>query len=575
MKTLPKKIAATYARVSSDKQKEDKTIESQTALIRDYAQENDYSIPTDYVLEDNGYSGDMLARPGLERLRDLAAEKHIDAVIIYCPDRLSRRYAYQVLLIEEFHKNGVEVLFIKSVKGETPEERLLLQFQGIIAEYERAQIMERSRRGKRHKAKQGCVNVLSNAPYGYKYIKKTEYANAAYQINETEAMIVQEIFASYTQDLKAIGEIARELTQRGVLTKTGKTRWERSVIWAILRNPAYTGKAAFGKTESCQRQRITRALRQKGGFSPRSSANKERPKSEWIFIPVPPLISEEQFELAAERLRKNKQLASKNTKEYALLQGIAHCRECGYSYYLTSTQTTKRKIRYYRCFGSDDYRHENGRVCKTRPIRQDDLDELVWQQIMKLLQEPSLIESELKRRLEKSKDSNPTRKRQKNLQRQLSKLQRAKDKLLDAYQEDLIKIEELRTRMEGIRQRESSLQSELESIGLQMVQKQQHAELQITIAEFLESVRENAQSLDVESRQKIARLLIKDVEIGRDSIKINHCIPLSKKNSNSTESVNYPLCTGRALATAGEHLSGSVGQRTGAKRAIVCALRQR
>ncbi len=163
-----------YARVSSDKQKEDKTIESQTALIGDYAQENDYSIPTDYVLEDNGYSGDMLARPGLERLRDLAAEKHIDAVIIYCPDRLSRRYAYQVLLIEEFHKNGVEVLFIKSVKGETPEERLLLQFQGIIAEYERAQIMERSRRGKRHKAKQGCVNVLSNAPYGYNYIKKTE-----------------------------------------------------------------------------------------------------------------------------------------------------------------------------------------------------------------------------------------------------------------------------------------------------------------------------------------------------------------------------------------------------------------
>ena len=558
MKTLPKKIAATYARVSSDKQKEDKTIESQTALIRDYAQENDYSIPTDYVLEDNGYSGDMLARPGLERLRDLAAEKHIDAVIIYCPDRLSRRYAYQVLLIEEFHKNGVEVLFIKSVKGETPEERLLLQFQGIIAEYERAQIMERSRRGKRHKAKQGCVNVLSNAPYGYKYIKKTEYANAAYQVNETEAKIVQEIFASYTQDLKAIGEIARELTQRGVLTKTGKTRWERSVIWAILRNPAYTGKAAFGKTESCQRQRITRPLRQKGGFSPRSSANKERPKSEWIFIPVPPLISEEQFELAAERLKKNKQLASKNTKEYALLQGIVHCRECGYSYYLTSTQTTKRKIRYYRCFGSDDYRHENGRVCKTRPIRQDDLDELVWQQIMKLLQEPSLIESELKRRLEKSKDSNPTRKRQKNLQGQLSKLQRAKDKLLDAYQEDLIKIEELRTRMEGIRQRESSLQSELESIGLQMVQKQHHAELQITIAEFLESVRETAQCLDAESRQKIARLLIKDVEIGRDSIKINHCIPLSKKNSNSTESVNYPLCKGRDLALAGEPLSALV-----------------
>ena len=557
-----KKIAATYARVSSDKQKEDRTIESQSALLQGYAKENGYTVPEPYRLEDNGYSGDILCRPALEQLRDLAAEGHIEAVLVYSPDRLSRRYAYQVLLIEEFYRNAVQVVFLQSVKGETPEERLLQQFQGMIAEYERAQILERTRRGKRHKANEGCINVLSNAPYGYRYIKKTEVADATYQVIEEEAKIVQEIFDLYTREGKAIGQIARHLTDQAVPTKKGKKRWERSVIWAILRNPAYMGKAAFGKTAPSERQRITRPLRQKGGFSPRCSTRKERPQREWIFIPVPPVVSEEQFALAGQRLKENKQLASRNTKEYTLLQGITYCSECGYSYYLTSTRTTKQKIRYYRCFGSDDYRYEEGRVCKTRPIRQDDLDELVWKQIMKLLQDPTLVESELQRRLDKSKDSHPTRKRQKNLQGQLSKLQKSKDKLLDAYQEGLLEIEELRHRIASIRQRESALKTDLESIHLQLIQKQQYAHLHLSMTDFLQSLREHAEKLDAQSRQKVARLLIKDIQIGQHSIKINHSIPFSKKKPN-LEGISYTLCLRRPEPLALEHLSESLGLADG------------
>src|SRR6202035_4743307 len=161
------KAAAIYARVSSDRQKENHTIASQTAALIEYAQTHGYSVPQEWVFQDEGYSGAILVRPGLERLRDLAAEGQISAVLVYSPDRLSRKYAYQVLLAEELSRCGVELVFLKSPAGASPEDQLLVQFQGMIAEYERAQIAERSRRGKRHRAQQGIVNDPSGTPYGY------------------------------------------------------------------------------------------------------------------------------------------------------------------------------------------------------------------------------------------------------------------------------------------------------------------------------------------------------------------------------------------------------------------------
>ena len=158
----------------------------------------------------------MLARPGLEALRDLAAEGQIGAVLIHSPDRLSRKYANQVLLAEELSRCGVELVYLKSPAGATPEDQLVVQFQGMIAEYERAQIAERSRRGKRHKAQQGTVNVLSGAPYGYRYIRKSESSSAYYEVIETEAQVVRTVFEVYTQQRLSINAIARLLNERRI-----------------------------------------------------------------------------------------------------------------------------------------------------------------------------------------------------------------------------------------------------------------------------------------------------------------------------------------------------------------------
>ena len=212
------------------------------------------------------YSGAMLVRPGLEKLRDLEAEGQLENVLIYGPDRLSRRYAYQVLLMEELARQGVEVIFLKSTPAHTPEEALLVQFQGMIAEYERAQIAERTRRGKRYRAQNGSVNVLSGAPYGYQYIKKTEATPARYDLIEAEAQVVREVYRLYTQEGWSIGGIVRWLNEHQVPTRKRIARWERTTVWAMLRNPTYKGTACFGKTESVPRQKITRPLRRRGGL---------------------------------------------------------------------------------------------------------------------------------------------------------------------------------------------------------------------------------------------------------------------------------------------------------------------
>jgi site-specific DNA recombinase len=192
--------AAIYARVSSARQKKDQTIASQTAALRAHAAALHLELPEEWVFEDEGHSGATLVRPALERLRDLVAEVGVDVVLCYAPDRLARKFAYQALLIEEFARAGTRTEFIKGPRGDSPEDQLLVQFQGMFAEYEKAQLMERYRRGKTYRARTGSVNVLAGAPFGYRYRRKTPEHGAGYEIVEHEAALVAELFRRYTDD---------------------------------------------------------------------------------------------------------------------------------------------------------------------------------------------------------------------------------------------------------------------------------------------------------------------------------------------------------------------------------------
>ena len=521
--------------MSSDQQKEAQTIESQVSNLLEYAQLHQYQVPKEWIFRDEGYSGSILERPGLDRIRDLAAEQQLEAVLIYTPDRLSRNYAYQMILMEELNNQGVEVVFFNSPKSDSPESALLLQFQGMIAEYERALIRERSRRGKRHKAKSGVVNVLSGAPYGYRYIKKTEFSSAYYEIIEQEAKAVQDIYRLFTEECWAIGKICRWLEEQQISTKTGRKKWDRSVVWGILRNPAYMGKACFGKTKTTQRKKITRKLRQKGGYSARNSAHERTPKSEWIAIDVPAIVEEQIFDLAQEQLQKNKQFATRRTIEHTLLKGMMVCKHCTYAYSRTSTRTSKRKIYYYRCLGSDGWRYENGPKCDSKPIRQDYLDEVVWQHIIGLLENPVLIGQEINRRAQLANANDPLKKRKERLVKQQGKIQKSIDKLLDAYQEHLIPISELRKRMPQLRKRQNTLEAELKSLEAKELYLENNQSTIQNIESFLHQLKLKAANIGIEEKQKILRLLVKEIVVDYDAIKINHCIKLKGRSEGSND----------------------------------------
>jgi site-specific DNA recombinase len=441
-------MAAIYARVSSARQKQEQTIGSQTAAIRAFAAQQGYELCDEWVFEDEGFSGATLVRAGLDALRDLVAQVPVEVVLCYAPDRLARRYGYQALLIEEFARAGCEVVFVKAPAGDTPEDQLLVQFQGMIAEYERAQIVERTRRGKLHRARAGSVNVLSGAPFGYRYVRKSDHADARYEIIEHEAAIVRELFRRYTQQGESIAGLCRWLETDGVVTRRGKTSWDRTTVWGMLRNPAYAGRAAFGKTTVDHRDRpaLNRTGRLAGKQRSTNPATRERDPDTWIEVAVPALVDEDTFELAARRLADNKRSATRNSTSPSLLRGLVACQSCTYAYSRTST-TTKRKIVYYRCIGSDGWRHQAGKLCDNRPVRADQLEPAIWDHVTRLLTDPTLIQGELTRRLEQLRAANPATAQRGRLERDLARATTGIARLLEAYQEQLATLDELRARM--------------------------------------------------------------------------------------------------------------------------------
>jgi site-specific DNA recombinase len=193
---MAKIVAALYARVSSDGQVQDNTVASQLAALQERAAVDAIQISAEHVYVDEGVSGATLARPALERLRDAVAAGEVERLYVHAPDRLARRYAYQVLLVDEFRRVGVEIVFLNRALGGSAEDDLLLQVQGVIAEYERARILERCRRGRRHSALSGDVSALAHAPYGYRYIGRHATGGAArIEIMEDEARAVRQVFS--------------------------------------------------------------------------------------------------------------------------------------------------------------------------------------------------------------------------------------------------------------------------------------------------------------------------------------------------------------------------------------------
>jgi len=319
----PEIRVAAYARVSSEQQAGAGTIASQVEALTQRVREDGFVLEEELCFRDDGYSGSTLLRPALERLRDTAASGALDRVYVHSPDRLARKYAYQVLLLDELRRCAVEVVFLNHAAGETPEEELLLQVQGMVAEYERAKILERSRRGKNHAARRGSVNVLGGAPYGYRYLSARDSGGEAeYHVFLEEAKVVRQVFEWVGRDRMTLGQVGRRLKSDGVRTAKGKATWDRATIWGMLKNPAYKGTAAFGKTRVGERRARLRPQRRSEDHARRGCSSYDVSPENWIPIPVPAIVSEELFETVQEQLIENRRAARARRRGATyLLQG--------------------------------------------------------------------------------------------------------------------------------------------------------------------------------------------------------------------------------------------------------------
>ena len=392
--------------------------------------------------------------------------------------------------------------------------------------------------------------MLSGAPFGYRYVRKTDLAGAVYEIAPAEAALVAELFRRYADEGASIADLARWLTGQGVPTRTGKHRWDRSVIWGMLRNPAYAGTAVFGKTMVIQQSPgLNRIARLQGRSVPRAAKTVDRPRDEWLEIAVPAIVTGDTFARVQQRLEDNKRFAARNTRVPSLLQGLAACSACGYGYYRTSTRTTNKKIFYYRCLGSDDYRYEGGRVCGNQPVRADYLDQVVWDHITGLLADPALIRAEISKRLEQARTSDPVTSQRTRLEAALAKATASIAAMIEALAEQLITIDELRARMPHLRARETNLRSQIDALDVQAADRDAYLKLADDLEGFLTQLRTSTATATVEDRQRVLRLLVKDILIGPEKITIRHRIPIREGRPPSRGHDAQP-------DTEGEHRPG-------------------
>src|SRR5262249_55459763 len=442
---------------------------------------------------------------------------------VFSPDRLSRNFAHQAVLVEEFRRAGVEVVFCNRRLGQSPEDDLLLQVQGIIAEYERAQIRERCRRGRLHAARAGRVSVLGRAPYGYRYISKHQGGGVArYEIDPESARVGRQIFDWAAHERLSLSEISRRLTRQGVPTPSGRGNWRKASVQMILRNPAYGGLAAYGKRRSLPRLPRLRPARGRPE-GPRRPYSTTSGGTEPISGAGPALGHSEEVNQAAGQLEEDRRRyrARRGQARY-LLQGLVVCQCCGYAFHGITRRPRGRQgavYTYYYCGGRVRGLAAVATSCRMRKLRCSDLDEAVWQDVCELLRHPDKVEEEYRRRLQGEEQDTATRQAE-PLERLIGQARRTLGRLIDSYSEGLIDKGEFEPRIKAARQRLERLEAEAHDQAAAQARREELRLALSCLEGFAAEVHSNLEQADWGKRREIIRALVKRVEIGHDEGRI-------------------------------------------------------
>ena len=503
--------AALYARVSSERQQHEKTIESQLEELRARIKADGFTEWEEFA--DEGYSRDNLVRPRLDKLRDIARQDGKIRVYVHTPDRLASGTSLMVVY-DEFRDRGAEVVFLSGPVEDTPEGHMFLGFQGLIGEYEKVKIAERTRRGRMYWARAGAL-VGFHLPFGYRFVHRTDKARARLEIDDSQAEPVRLMYAWMLEGFSTRA-ITKRLIESCVPTSKGAVRWQPSTVQRILKNTAYRGVMQFHKSE------VRRKAPEKSGGRYREVST-AIPESEWIEIPVPAIVDEATWYAVQKRLAENSRFASRNNKRHKyLLRGLVRCPRCSGAY----TGAYQGGARRYRCTRADPFTSPAGKVCRPPTVRADRLETTVWIAVSEILQDRDLLKSEYERQLAYSGASNGPEAEQRLTGVAIKRIKTQQDRLTDAYTTQAIELEEFKKRMDALRQQMHGLQERVAALQRQANQHEAARSALDELDSFSDTVGKGLANLTFVERQKLLRLVVERVVAKDDRVRVEVAIPV-------------------------------------------------
>lgn len=547
------KRAALYARVSSDIQKKEGTVESQVLELRKQVTNAGDVLVKEYV--DEGFSGARLDRPAMNQLRSDLKTNLFDTIYFLNTDRIAREVTLQTIIIEEIIKNNKQLIINCKDYVKNPENTFSLQVLGAVAQLERAKIAERVGRGKALKLAKGYHPGRGHNIFGYDYVhKKPETDSATLKINEREAKIVRLIFETYANGKGGIRQITRMLEDEGHLTKTGKKLWRVGIIKCMLRNHAYIGTMYFNRLET-----IKEYANPFYGIKATSTKLLKRDKSQWIGVKVPAIVSKELFNKVQDKMDYNKK-KYRNPKIPQLLSNLIRCGGCGsscYAYrrYYVDKRSKTPKV-YHRASYKCNWRvrilmhSQKSKVqkCDSNEIKTSILEEKVFKLFESIVSKPEL----LKQHMEVLKSEG--RASQMRLQRQLKKLEDkmkslsvAKKRVLELYANGSVERAEYAKKGEEYDTEISQIATEKVELVKQIPILHKPSLIELAIAQYCDEIRVRLkQCKDFETYRQFFLDFVDHIVYYKNLVELHGYVPIRSLNSDGEQTetrIEYKITT--------------------------------
>jgi site-specific DNA recombinase len=520
---------AVYVRVSTQQQAQSQTIEQQLERLQTHCQAQQWPWQQEHIFRDDGYSGATLRRPGLDRLREQVSQGCYDQLLITAPDRLARNYVHQMLLIEELEGHGCLVHFVDRPMSQDPNDQLLLQIRGAVAEYERTLIAERMRRGRQHKYRAGLLLPWTRPPYGYRLDPDHPRNPAGVRVEEAEGAMVSELFARYLEPGQSLSSLSTHLKQLEVPTPTGKKRWTNGTLRRILTNPVYTGVIYAG------RGRVQPAKKRRSALAPvgqRGTTSMPTSPDQWMVVGhIPALVTQDRFEQVQAKLKTNQQFARRNNRAHSsLLRALVSCGCC----HLACAGQTRRGYSYYSCVGkSHPSRSGREEQCRNRLLPMKRLDAVVWADLSDLLLHPQSIRQALERSQSGEWLPQELQARREGQRKARVNLSHQIDRLTEAYLERIVTLEEYRRRRGELEERQEAIEAQVRQLEASIDHQVELTTIAEGIESFCQRIQQGLAQATFDERRHLVELLIDRVIVTGEEVEIRYVIPTSPRGEHS------------------------------------------